>query len=52
MHLYKLIVESGAMKKVACNFGISQISNKSKPDVKINLRYFAIRYDRDEIVEF
>jgi len=39
-------------KKVACNLGISQISNKSEPDVEINLRYFAIRYDRDEIVEF
>ena len=77
VHLYKLIVENGAIKvrkicrrklvkvrdvrqvdvdiltkKVACNLGISQISNKSKPDVEINLRYFAIRYDRDEIVEF
>jgi len=39
-------------KKVAHNLGISQISNKSKPDVEIILKYFAIRYDRDEIVEF
>ena len=39
-------------KKVACNLGISQISNKSEPDAEINLKYFAIRYDRDEIVEF
>jgi len=39
-------------KKIAYNLGISQISNKSGPDVEINLKYLAICYDRDEIVEF
>lgn len=38
--------------EVAYSLGISQLSNKSEPDTEINLKYFAIRYDRDEIVEF
>ena len=39
-------------KKIAYDMGLSQTSDKKQPDIEINLKNFAVSYNRDEIANF